>query len=100
VVRALATGADGPGLKMVCAWQYSKTRTVHPAVAGNWYQALFSGWEGEGGEEEHSHLTSVTPLSIKVGCLKLRPLHYIPHSLHLGATLAFAKGLTAGWIQT
>jgi len=47
--------------------KHSLSCSVHPANKG--YSALFRAVEGEGGEEEEWHLTSVTSFSVQISSL-------------------------------
>jgi len=59
-----------PGSKQLAHKSFQK-HSVHPAING--YLTLQS-WEGEGGEEEKWHPTSVTPLPVQVGTRPLWPM--------------------------
>jgi len=67
MVRALVTGAEGPGFNTACVCDFSKTLSFHPAGSGN--PTLASTGVGEGGEDEEWHSTSVAQLSVQIGSL-------------------------------
>ena len=48
-------------------------KTLSVYTAGNGHSAHFRTGEGEGGEEEEWHPTSVTPLPVQVGSLTATP---------------------------
>jgi len=58
----LATGAGGPGFKIVCVRNLLKTLSVHPA--GNGCQVLLRAGEVEGAEQEEWHPSSITMLPV------------------------------------
>lgn len=60
MIRDLTNGAEGSRFQTVCALDFSKTLSVHPA--GDGY--LFRAGEGEGGVEEDWYLNSITPLPV------------------------------------
>lgn len=70
MVRAFASGREGPGFETACARIFSYTLSVHQA--GNEYLVLQSGGGGVKALRKRRHPISVTQLPIQLGSLAAR----------------------------